>query len=49
MLTYSVMASFQARAATSPSDVVISVKVWAATFWWIGFLVGLIFIRILYQ
>lgn len=33
VLTYSVIASFQARAATSPREVVIRVTVWVATFW----------------
>ncbi len=42
------MASFQAKAATRPREVVIRVTVWAATFWWIGFFVGLAFMFILY-
>lgn len=49
MLTYSVMASFQARAATKPREVVMRVKVCVATLWWIGFLAGLAFIRLLYS
>lgn len=42
------MASFQAKAATRLREVVIRVRVWEATFRWIGFLAGFDFIRILY-